>query len=173
MPNPFSIVLSQMDEMKDGTMKFVQIYIIPDKDSTMFERLLKEFPCQGCGYCCTKLNGVSLMKHEAIYLDKKRRGVCKLATLTDKDDPRFKYKLEQPCTFHDGKGCEVYQHRPKMCELFPFRIFPDKIMKEHFPEYDQVRPHGTIVLMAVKECQGARLFLKNMADAVDKIEAMG
>jgi len=83
-------------------------------------KVLREFRCQRCGYCCTQLSLITMFPHEV-------REIARFRGLTVK---RFKWQytirkdgvhhLPYPCPFYDN-GCKIYRVRPATCAQYPIR----------------------------------------------------
>lgn len=80
----------------------------PLNTGVKFEKIVdafyKEFECERCGHCCTKLSEIELEKSERKkYKHIKRDG---------------KYFMPMPCTYYDN-GCKIYNSRPTVCRRYP------------------------------------------------------
>ncbi|MFV1979820.1 MAG: YkgJ family cysteine cluster protein [Rhodothermia bacterium] len=84
------------------------------------------FSCTQCGNCCTGAPGavkVSTKEISALasYLGMSNRAFRGIYTRRVKGYTSLREKENYDCIFYDRKkGCEVYPHRPRQCQTWPF-----------------------------------------------------
>ncbi len=92
---------------------------------TTFDQSLK-FKCSMCGYSCTSSN-VEVSKPELLRIENIGKIGFSEVFVNDegKTSNRLKGSDKDPCLFlSDEKKCTIYEHRPSVCRLFPFKIVP-------------------------------------------------
>ena len=120
---------------------------------TTFDQSIK-FKCTNCGYCCTSSN-VEMSDDEVLEI----KGLGKngfsedFVTEEGNNSKRIKGSDKDACMFLDGKKlCSVYEHRPSVCRLYPFKLVPvseslvkidvtyscKSILRKHFAKENEV-----------------------------------
>jgi hypothetical protein len=94
----------------------------------MATQILQGFmTCERCGNCCknapaielTYADLLSIAKHFSIPVEEARQLYARSAN--ELGSGKIAIKNAKPCMFYaEGAGCEIYDHRPKACEQYPF-----------------------------------------------------
>jgi Fe-S-cluster containining protein len=122
--------------------------------NTQFEikqEILSNFKCHRCGECC-KIS-VQVESSDIIRLaDKlKMKSEMFVAKYVWKDPLTNLNHLEDPCPFLKDKECTVYDARPDVCRVFPFKL--------HMP-----------VLQDVEGCKLAK-DIYNVANGIEQLKS--
>ena len=174
---------------------YTGIIELDDKEirwETTFDQSIK-FKCTNCGYCCTSSN-VELSDEELLKIKDSGEEGFSEDFLTDEGQAskRIKGSDKEPCLFlGDSKLCNVYEHRPSVCRLYPFKIVPvsenlvkidvtkscKSILKKHFAEENEV-DFGNLVAEFLKHSFSknriykAQLLHETVKDFLDKEAAV-
>ncbi|TAL52729.1 MAG: YkgJ family cysteine cluster protein [Nanoarchaeota archaeon] len=92
---------------------------------TTFDESIK-FKCTNCGYCCTSSN-VEISKDEILGIKGlgKKSFTEEFVNEEHENSTRIKNTDKDPCLFlNEKKLCNVYEHRPSVCRLYPFKLVP-------------------------------------------------